>query len=315
MYPKFKELTECQKTPTVALLTLIEEKETKGGKPYCVFTLSDGESQIEAKLWNNAKADVKVEEKSLITIELYPKEYQGILSYEVYRYGKAPDDLSVTDFIVKAPYQPEAMYQDILSVLRKEVPEKEEGLDLIDLVTNLYEENKEKLLYWSAAKAVHHNCYGGLLYHTFRMVRSAVVLSRVYKIDKELLLAGVALHDIGKLIELETDDLGIADYSVDGSLFGHALIGCEMITKETMKNSYNEEKIRLLKHMIASHHGNLEWGAISVPSIPEAMMLHEIDMIDSRIYQFEQAIEKLESGKMSDKIFGLGTRVYKKNEV
>ena len=90
------------------------------------------------------------------------------------------------------------------------------------------------------------------------MVRSAVMLSRVYPVDRELLLAGTALHDIGKLSELETDNLGVADYSVDGNLFGHSLIGCEMVTKAASKNIYDEEKVRLLKHMIASHHGTLE---------------------------------------------------------
>ena len=68
---------------------------------------------------------------------------------------------------------------------------------------------------------------------------------------------------------------------------------------------------RILKHMIASHHGKLEYGAITVPSIPEAMILHELDMIDSRIYQFEQVRKDLEPGSMSDKIFGLDTRVYR----
>lgn len=314
MYQKIKDLQENQKSATVVLLTSIDEKETKGGKPYCVFALSDGESQIEAKLWNNAKTDVKVEEKTLITAELYPKEYQGALSYELFRYGPAPEDCQITDFVVKAPYKPEDMYNEILSLLRKEVPKSHEESDLVDLTQHLYEDNKEKLLYWSAAKSVHHNCYGGLLYHTFRMVRSAVMLSRVYKIDKELLLCGTALHDIGKIIELDTDNLGIADYSVDGNLFGHALIGIEMITREAAKSSYDEEKIRLLKHMIASHHGELEWGAITKPATPEAALLHEIDMIDSKMYQYEKAIDKLEPGEMSDRIFGLGGFVYKSKE-
>ena len=99
MYKKIKELPENQKTTTVVLLALIEEKETRAGKPYCELTLSDGETQIQAKLWNNAKADVKVEEKSLITAELYPKEYQGALSYELFRYGPAPEDCQITDYV------------------------------------------------------------------------------------------------------------------------------------------------------------------------------------------------------------------------
>ena len=311
-YLKIKDLPEDQKTSTVVLLVAITEKETKSGKPFCRLTLTDGETQIEANLWNNAKSDVKVEEKSLITAELYPKQYQGALSYEVFRYSSAPDGCDPSDFVMKAPYRSEDMYDGILTLIRKEVPSTGD-LDLIDLTQTLFEENKEKLLYWSAAKLIHHNCYGGLLYHTFRMVRSAAMLSRVYPdIDKELLLAGTALHDIGKLIELETDNLGTADYTVDGNLFGHALLGIEMITKETMKHTYNEEKVRLLKHMLASHHGELDFGAITKPAIPEAMLLHEIDTIDAGMYQLEKTMEKLEPGDVSDRIFGLGVHVYKK---
>lgn len=313
-YIKIKDMKQDQKTSTVVLLTAIEEKETKGGSPYCRLTLCDGETQIQANLWNKTKADVKVPEKTLITVELYPKLYQEALSYEVFRYGPAPEDCAMTDYIVKAPYDSQSMYDNILAVLRKEIPDHEQ--DLICMVEKLYEDHKEKLLYWSAAKSVHHNCYGGLLYHTFRMIRSGIALSRVYQIDKELLLAGIALHDIGKIYELETDNLGTAEYSIDGVLFGHAMLGIELINKEVgraqmLGTPYDKEKVRLLKHMLCAHHGNLDWGAITVPVIPEAMMLHEIDMIDSRIYQFEQVMKELEPGSISDKIFSLGSRVYK----
>ena len=179
------------------------------------------------------------------------------------------------------------------------------------LVKSIYEENKTKLLYWSAAKSVHHNCYGGLLYHTLRMMRSAFTLTKVYTtINKDVLFAAVALHDIGKITELETDELGVADYTVDGTLFGHALLGIEMINAKA--SGYNPELIRLLKHCLAAHHGQLDWGAVTIPAIPEAMMLHQIDMIDSRMYQFEKAIEEItEPGQLGDKVFGLGTKVYR----
>lgn len=323
MYMKFNELQVNEKSSTVALLTMIEEKETKAGCPYCRLHLSDGETQIEANLWNNTKGDVKVPEKTLVTVQLYPKIYKDCLSYEVYQYGPAPEDCRIEDFVVKAPYASADMFDKILFILRKQVPKLDPlQPDLIDLVTDIYNENHDKLLYWSAAKSVHHNCYGGLLYHTYRMLQSGMMLSRVYQVDNELLYAGIALHDIGKLLELETDNLRIADYSVDGTLFGHALLGIEMIQKKVTEKevsvtydasakAYNKEKINLLKHMLCSHHGNLEWGAITVPAIPEAMLLHEIDMIDSRMYQFESELKKLEEGEMSDKVFGLGACVYK----
>lgn len=304
---KFTDLQLDVKTPTVALLQAIEEKETKGRKAYCRFTLSDGDKVIQANLWNTAKADVKVEEKTLIQVELYPKIYNDEVGYEVYRYCEAGDEYNIKDFIIAAPLDSEAMYNEILAYV-----EKYSDTDILcGLVKKIYEDNKEKLMYWSAAKAVHHNCYGGLLYHTLRMMRSAYMMTKVYPcVNKDILFAAVALHDIGKLVELETDTLGIADYGVEGTLFSHMLIGIEIVNKYA--DNYDTEAVKLLKHCIAAHHGKLEWGAIAVPAIPEAMLLHQIDMIDAQMYQYEDALKEVtEAGSMSDKIFGLGTKVYK----
>ena len=327
-YIKFRDMKADEKVQTVVLLVSVEERETRTpGKYYCQLTLSDGEQEIGAKLWNCTKAEVAVPERSLISAEIYPKIYKEELSFEVYSYCPAPGEANLEDFIITAPYPSEEMYSMILSCLRKEIPGTSETMDLIHLVENIYAANKTKLLYWSAAKAVHHNCYGGLLYHTLRMLKTAAMMRFVYpdSYDKEVLLCAVALHDIGKLQELETDSLGVSDYSVDGSLFGHTLLGISVIdqevaaAKEVAKfqpetDTYDPEKVRMLKHAIAAHHGNLEWGAITLPATPEAMLLHEIDMIDSRMYQYENHYKTIEAGKMTDRIYSLnGTRVYKPN--
>ncbi|WP_368272884.1 HD domain-containing protein, partial [Fusicatenibacter saccharivorans] len=124
--------------------------------------------------------------------------------------------------------------------------------------------------------------------------------------------SAVILHDIGKLQELDTDATGVAEYTVDGNLFGHTLLAIEMIDRKNFENpTYPAEKIRLLKHCIAAHHGQLEYGAITMPAVREAMLLHEIDVIDASMYQYEQAEKTLNPGEMSDRIFGLGVKVYK----
>lgn len=322
-YKKIRELESDKKTATVCLLISVEEKETKSGSKYCRLTLSDGETQIVANLWNTQKEQLlkKVEESTLVSVELYPKLYQGAMSYEVYKYSNAPADAVIDDYIIKAPIDSVAMYNEIITLTRKahysdSANQNPKRKSLVELVEKIYQDNYDRIIYWPAAKLVHHNFYGGFLYHTLRMVRSAYLLSRVYACDSELLLCGAALHDIGKIYELESNNLGAADYSIDGNLFGHTLIGIQMIERECINPvdgtcQYDTEKIRMLKHMIASHHGELEYGAITVPSIPEAMMLHEIDMIDSRMMQFEDTYKQLEPGEMSDKIFGLGTHVYK----
>lgn len=312
---KIKALELDKKTTTVVLVCSIDEHETQSGSTYCKLALSDGETQISANLWNTAKEDVlkKISEKSLITAELYPKLYKGAVGYELKRYGPAPAECRIDDFVIKAPIDSQMMFDEITNLVFQGVAAGNDGGTLATMVYNIYHKYYNNLLVWSAAKSVHHNYYGGLLYHTLRMLRTALMVSKVYtQIDKELLYAGAALHDIGKLIELDTDSLGVADYSVDGNLFGHTLIGIQIIDDEARDNPiYNPEKVKMLKHMLAAHHGQLDYGAITVPAIPEAMLLHEIDMIDSRMMQFEDVFAKLEPGEMSDRIFGLGANVYK----
>lgn len=161
-YPKIKDLELNKKTTTVVLLQAVEESETKTGRPYCKLTLSDGETTVTANIWDTEKANLKVPERSLMTCELYPKMYQESVSYEVYRYGIAPDDAKIEDYIIHAPYKGEDMYNDILAHVRKEGGDS----PLVALVETIFEENKEKLLYWSAAKSIHHNMYGGLLWYS-----------------------------------------------------------------------------------------------------------------------------------------------------
>ena len=311
---KIKELPMDQKTTITLLLTSIEEKETRNSSPYCTLTLTDGIDTIIAQLWNTKKENVKVQEKTLISAEIYKKMYNESVSYEVYQYGPAADTENINDYIVHAPYDSQKMFDRILDRLDKGV---KEPTALSEFTKQILFDNYDKILSWSAASKIHHNCRGGWLYHTFRMVESAYYLRCVYQVDAELLICGTILHDIGKLKELDTDNLGTAEYTIPGTLFGHSTLGIEMIDKayESWKKEIHkdlpEERVMLLKNMISSHHAKLEYGAITVPSIPEAMILHELDMIDSRIYQFEQVRKDLEPGSMSDKIFGLDTRVYR----
>ena len=244
----------------------------------------------------------------MISVQLYKKLYNGVETYEVKEYQAAPDDAKLEDYLLTAPIPSQDMMDEIKSILSKEISETE----LYPLVMEILDENADKLLYWAAAKTIHHNCYGGLLYHMLRMLKTAVILSRVYRFDKELLYSAVILHDIGKLQELDTDATGVAEYTVDGNLFGHTLLAIEMIDRKNFENpTYPAEKIRLLKHCIAAHHGQLEYGAITMPAVKEAMLLHEIDVIDASMYQYEQVEKTLNPGEMSDRIFGLGVKVYK----
>ena len=300
---KFKELTLNMESVMTVLVQEIEERETSSGKKYCRITISDGSETVIANMWNTEKAQISKFTGILAKTVIVAKTYQGAATYQIDRLAEADPNARIEDYILSVPMRSDDMYREILDMLKKE--EKGEK-SVIRIAIELYEENQAALLSWAAAKSIHHNCYGGLLYHVYRMMKAVLALGKVYDFDMETLLAAAALHDIGKLKELRTSLLGVADYTVEGSLMGHTLLGLEMITKIAEDFEIPQEKLLPLKHAIAAHHGKLEYGAITLPATREALLLHQIDMIDSQMYQCEEVEKKTEPGKISEKVFGLG---------
>ena len=147
------------------------------------------------------------------------------------------------------------------------------------------------------------------------MIKAAEQICGIYpSLNRELLLIGTALHDIGKLKELETNEFGISEFTPEGNLSGHTLCGIEMLNNAVteMEEAPDPEEYKQVKHMIASHHGLLEHGAIVVPATAEAMVLNNLDLIDSRMYMFEEALTGIEPGTVSGSIWALdGAHIYK----
>lgn len=298
---KIKDLK--QGVNSIALLVMaVEGKTTKTQKSYVVFKLSDGETTIEAKRWDSELSVYEWLANKVVRVGLNVGTYNGTASYEVVTLMEEKT-ATVSDFVLKAQVDSETMFSYLVNV-------PIHNPELKYIVNGLLNSNKEKLMYWAAAKSIHHALYGGLLYHMYRMTQSAEKLCLVYDdINKDMLLAGTILHDIGKLEELDVTPLGESDFSLKGRLFGHLYLGMQMV-RDTATNKDSEIVMQLL-HMIASHHGKIEYGAISLPATREAEILHELDMLDSRLYQYEDEYKKIEAGETSDKVFGLGCTVYK----
>ena len=328
MYKTRFEETEIGNNYDMTLLVVrIEERTTKKGDPYCRLTLSDGKTQQEANLFNNnTRESLKLQgvtEEKPVDVRLKCTEFQNQKNYTVdsINPAKLTDEEKAT--LIKMPPLPRQ--QMLLDMIRNVLDSSgrqydkdnvvipEDDYSLTALTVRLISKNSKAFSSSSAAKSMHHNLMGGLLYHTYRMVKAAYSICDIYTtLNRELLVCGTALHDIGKIEELSTSELGAANYTPDGRLFGHALIGIEMIDKMVAeadsaagRETYNREDVRLLKHLIASHHGTLEWGAITLPAVPEAMVLHNIDMIDSRMYMYEEGLASTKPGSVSDYINGI----------
>ena len=310
---KIKELKEGMLGVIEGVIVKIEEKTNKNDGTFLLITFSDGENMVSGKKWNTKASELNLTATQTAFFEVKAEMYKGNISYIIRDITESSS--SPEQFICGAPIDSEKMYEFIYHTAgRCGVYAK--------VVQKILSDNKEKLMYWGAAHSMHHSIRGGLLYHTYRMVQNAAYIANTYNkvpgmvagakvVNTELLVAGTILHDIGKLWELESTKFGDSEYTSKGTLLGHLYIGAEIFGRYARAEKMKEADVLLMQHMILSHHGKQEYGAVVVPAITEAMILHEIDMIDSRIYQFEINANTVKSGEVTSKIHGLDQRVYR----
>ena len=186
--------------------------------------------------------------------------------------------------------------------------------DIRNILLEILSIKKEKLLYYPAAKSNHHSIKGGLLYHILSMIKLGEKICELYSIvNKELLFAGIILHDIEKTEEMNSSELGIVStYTVEGQLLSHLIQGITLVDRVSSKVGASSEIRMLLQHMILSHHYEPEYGSPIKPMIIEAELLHYIDVIDARMYDMKKILDGVDEGNFSERIFSLNNRkVYK----
>lgn len=289
------------------LLESAQTGTTAAGKPYLSFRLADITGELAGKLWDysgpvgpgDAGQVVRVSGR----VETYQNAPQAIL--EQLRLAEAEDDVDLSVLVPTAPRDPARMLAYVESTLQKL-----DDADYRGVCLAMLERHREAFASIPGAKNMHHGFRHGLLMHTANMMRQAEMLARIYPdvVDRSLLIAGAFLHDIGKLKEYAVSPLGlVSDYAREGQLLGHLFLGAEEVGAVARSLDVPEEKVLLLQHLIASHHGKPEFGTIVLPKCPEAELLSEIDMIDSRMEMFRKTFEETPPGRFSSrKVYGLG---------
>jgi len=313
---KFHEMEVGGTYNTNALLQAITEKTAKNGKTYVELEICDGNEKVIARQFDSSKQELSrfgIEEENVVFVSVKVDLYNGLKNYTVTNIALSFDsDISINDFILKADIDFEEAWDTIITMVANSHSPCEEDVafEPIALLTErILSECKEPFMHWAAGKMIHHNVVGGLLKHTRDMVVEADATADVYpSLDRELLVCGAALHDIGKLREMTTTSTGHVEYTEDGRLLGHAVLGIRMISEWEEFSGCSPRRVSLLQHMLAAHHGQLEIGAITEPAIPEAAVLHAIDMMDSRIYIFNDVYKNINEGEMSGNIYALGNK-------
>ena len=291
-------------------------RDGNNGKKHLYMTLADASGDIQAVKWTLTPDELRsysnIKAGMIITVVARCKEYQGKnqLVIDTIKGRAKEDTYQKMDFFKAAPETPESMYDYILSRINAFEDE-----DLKKLCLSFYEGEKERLMYYPAAMSNHHAEYAGLLYHVKRMMMMGERACEVYtNLNRDLLLAGVALHDIEKLNELASDENGVVpEYTLEGKMLGHLVMGVHVIGDRCKELGIDSEKCLLMQHMALSHHYEPEFGSPKKPLFPEAEMLHYLDMTDAKMFDMEDALRNVEPGGFSDKVFTLDNRkLYKK---
>lgn len=300
-----------EKVQTFLLIKRIESKLTSAGKRYLDLDLCDATGEIGAKLWDATPEDEAAYRANMIVkIRAMVREWNGQpqLNIERIRPATEEDGCRIEDFVPSAPLEPAAMYAEISAYAgRIRHP------DIRAIVRRLLELYQDKLMYYPAAQKNHHAVRAGWLYHVLTMLRSGEKLCEVYAfLNTDLVFAGIILHDIAKLEEMDANELGIvSDYTIEGQLLGHIVQGITLVGRIGAELGADPEAVLVLQHLIASHHDKGEWGSPKSPMLPEAELLHHLDMIDARMYDMRTALETVRPGEMTDKVYPLGRRLYR----
>jgi len=260
------------------LLHDVVRRQAKDGRPFLLATLRDRSGQIAGVYWDVPLAvDVWARPGLAVAVSGRVNLYKETLQVNISALERA-GDIDMTAFLPASQRPLEAMRAE----LRATIDDLAEPWRALLTRLLLQGEAAERFAVAPAARGMHHAYIGGLLEHTLSMAAVARLLAGHYHyVNFDLLLAGVLLHDIGKADAYALDE-GFG-HSDDGRLVGHIIRGALLIERAAAELDFPAGMLQELQHLIASHHGTQEWGSPVVPRTLEAVLLHQIDLLDSRV--------------------------------
>lgn len=260
----------------------------KNGKDYCTVRLQDKTGTIDGKIWSFHSSILPFEVDDVVYVEGEVILYQENLQFNINKMQKAEEGTyELTDFIPQTPKDPIKLEERLFALI-----DSVQNVYIKKLLENIFYDEKQHdaFIMHSAAKSIHHAYLNGLLEHTVTVAEIGTALATQYTCEKDLVTAGCLLHDIGKLRELS--DFPKNDYTDEGQLLGHIVMGSEMIHDEAAQIAdFPHEIENLLKHIILAHHGEYEYASPKRPKCIEAMIVHLADYSDSKLKMFEEMVQ------------------------
>lgn len=266
-------------------------KPKKTGEPYLALVLGDRTGQVEAKMWDNVEDALDAfQQDDFLKVKGLVNKYRNRFQLTIHKLRKLGEsEVDFADYLPKTSKDIGELWRTLAEfVAGMENPHLKALLELFMADPEIGEGYRTA----PAAKSLHHAYIGGLLDHVVSLFRSCDLLCRNYpQINRDLLLTGAFLHDIGKIYELTYNRS--FTYSTRGQLLGHMIIELEMLqAKLALLPEFPAELKTLVEHLIISHHGEYEFGSPKLPMFPEALMLHYLDDLDSKMESMRAHFER-----------------------
>lgn len=287
-------VAEIREKDLVEAPFLVAEKalvQSRTGLRYIKLKLRDRTGEIEGRIWERVEESDRVFSKGdFVLVKAEAVRYQGTLQLNILELRTCSrEEISLEDFVPTSKRHPEEMLAELRALASKILDPYLRRLVMSFLRDRAFLEAFAKA---PASRGIHHARSGGLLEHTLSLAKLVERIRGHYEgVDWDLLLCGAILHDIGKVKEIEGDLL--YDYSSEGKLLGHIVLGLEMLSERIKAiEGFPEDKAMLLKHLIISHHGREEWGSPKKPRTLEAELLHRLDDLDAKMDGILELIRK-----------------------
>jgi 3'-5' exoribonuclease len=289
--PFLRELKPNETATAVFLVHSKEIRQKRTGEPYLSLLVGDRSGEMDAKMWDNvAEVMETFERDDFIKIKGLLQLYNNRSQITIHRLRRMADhEVDFRDFFPASQRDPDAMWNELRALVSGL------GNDHIRRLLDAFLDDPEIAARYRiapAAKNIHHAFRSGLLEHVLSLCGLARLTAGHYpSIDLNLMIAGCVLHDIGKIHELSYDR-GFG-YSTEGQLLGHIAIGIRMFGEKLRAfPDFPTELRNLIEHMILSHHGRLEFGSPKLPVFPEALLLHYLDDMDSKMECMRVMLDK-----------------------
>jgi 3'-5' exoribonuclease len=294
--PFVRELKPDEISTAVFLVSTKEVRQKRTGEPYLSLVLSDRTGEIDSKMWDNVAEILETFDRDdFVKVKGLMQLYNNRPQFTIHKLRRMEDrEVDFRDFFPASRQDADQMWREL-----REMVAANRNTHIRALL-NAFLDDPEVAARFQvapAAKNIHHAFRSGLLEHVLSLMKLASAIAGHYcaleagAVDVNLLHAGVVLHDIGKIFELAYDR-GFS-YTAEGQLLGHIAIGVRMIGEKLRAfPDFPPELRNVIEHMVLSHHGQLEFGSPRVPMFPEALLLHYIDDLDSKMENMRALIDR-----------------------